>query len=167
MRRILFFLVLLFPCLAWADALEEEAMKGNAEAQVELGSRHAEGRTPNLELAAQWYGKAAEQGNADGQVLLAILYESGQGVAKNLEKAIFWYGKAAEQGHGEAQYYLGMMSAYGSGMAKDFVQACKWLELAAAKEDERAVRARDALVKLMTPQQIIEARKLAREFKPR
>jgi hypothetical protein len=58
-------------------------------------------------------------------------------------------------------------------VSQDFVQAHKWLNLAAARlgtgEKEKldaALRERDALAAKMTPAQIEEAQKLAREWKP-
>lgn len=48
--------------------------------------------------AAEWYRKSANQGNAEAQVLLGVLYENGFGVPKDLSLAAFWYKKAADQG---------------------------------------------------------------------
>ena len=48
--------------------------------------------------AAQWYRKAAEQGNAPAQSNLGIMYENGRGVEKDPAQAVEWYRKAAEQG---------------------------------------------------------------------
>jgi hypothetical protein len=42
-----------------------------------------------------------------------------------------------------------------------------WLDLAAAQEVEKARKLCDNLAKLMTPAQIAEAQKLAREWKPK
>jgi hypothetical protein len=42
-----------------------------------------------------------------------------------------------------------------------------WYNLAAAQGDQDAARHRDELAKLMTPAQIAEAQKLAREWRPR
>ena len=40
----------------------------------------------------------AEQGNADAQSLLGIMYEFGQGVPENIKTALKWYRLAADQG---------------------------------------------------------------------
>jgi uncharacterized protein len=62
----------------------------------------------------------------------------------------------------------------GRGVPQDYVQAHKWYNLAAsrfptsAKEfRDRAVGNRDAIAAKMTPAQIAEAQKLAREWKPK
>jgi len=54
--------------------------------------------------AAQLFGKAAEQGNADAQYNLGELYNKGRGVKRNKKTAQKWYEAAAEQGHVKAKY---------------------------------------------------------------
>ena len=44
----------------------------------------------------------AEQGYAEAQFRLGLLYEFGKGVPENDAEAVKWYRKAAEQGHGNA-----------------------------------------------------------------
>ena len=46
-------------------------------------------------LAAMWYRKAAEQGDAYSQNNLGALYDSGQGVPQDYAEAYFWYSLAA------------------------------------------------------------------------
>lgn len=48
-------------------------------------------------LAAIWYRKAAEQGDANAQNSLGILYDNGQGVPQDYAEAYFWYGLASAQ----------------------------------------------------------------------
>ena len=52
--------------------------------------------------ALDWYRKAAEQGNSDGQFNLASLLEHGQGTAVDVTQAVSWYRRAAEQGNSAA-----------------------------------------------------------------
>ena len=98
---------------------------------------------------------------------LGTLYDRGQGVAQNYAEAIKWYRLAAEQGHDVAQYNLGTMYAVGHGVPLDYVSAYKWLNLSAAQGYDLAVENRDFVAKYMTPVQIAEAQKLAREWKPK
>ncbi len=60
----------------------------------------------------------------------------------------------------------------GEGVPQDYVQAHMWLNLAASRfpfgvKRDRAVKKRDIVAKKMTPAQISEAQKLAREWKPK
>ncbi|MCH8040064.1 MAG: hypothetical protein IH977_06935 [Nitrospinae bacterium] len=50
-------------------------------------------------------------------------------------------------------------------MPKDYVLAHMWLNLAAAKGGKDAVKLRDLLEERMTPSQLAEAQRLAREWK--
>jgi uncharacterized protein len=70
----------------------------------------------------------------------------------------------------QAQFYLAAMYFKGQGVPQDYVQAYKWLNLAASNyaagsKHDKAAKARDTLATQMTPAQIAEAQKLAREWK--
>jgi uncharacterized protein len=74
------------------------ALVGEPNAQMHLGVMFAEGiggRTPDYEAAAAWYRAAAEQGNADAQVLLAFAYSIGEGVPEDYVAAHMWVNLAA------------------------------------------------------------------------
>ncbi len=78
----------------------------------------------------------------------------------------------AEQGDTEAQYNLGIMYGSGQGVPQDYVQAHMLYNLAASRfppgEDrDAAVENRDITAERMTPAQISEAKKLAREWTPK
>jgi TPR repeat protein len=83
-------------------------------------------------------------------------------------EAVKWLRKAAEQGHVFSQTTLGTINAEGvqGVVEKDYSQALMWFIFAAAKGDMEALEFRDSLANRMTPAQIAEAQKLAREFKP-
>ena len=70
--------------------------------------------------------------------------------------------------YANAQFNLGVV--YDE--ALDYVQAHMWFNLAASRftekaDRDKAVSARDRLAEIMTPEQITEAQKLAREWKPK
>ena len=67
--------------------------------------------------------KSAEQGNADAQYNLGVMYYHGQGVKQDEKKAFYLWTKSAEQGHADAQYNLGIMYENGDGVKKDLKQA--------------------------------------------
>ena len=95
------------------------------------------------------------------------MYDNGRGVPRDYAAAMSWYRKAAEQGHASAQNNLGLMYGKGQGVTQDYVQAHMWWNLAAAKGDTDAVKNRDLIAAKLTPAQIAEAQKLAREWKPK
>ena len=76
-----------------------------------------------------------------------------------------------EQGNASAQYNLGVMYALGQGVPRDNVQAYMWFDLSAryleGVERDRMVQIRDVIASKMTPAQIAEAERLARDWKPK
>jgi TPR repeat protein len=73
----------------------------------------------------------AEEGNADAQTMLGIIYEEGHGVTQDFAAAVTWYRRAADQGHPDAQFYLACMHDFGKGVPLDSIAAAKWLTKAA------------------------------------
>ena len=53
--------------------------------------------------AVQSFRKAAEDGNADAQFNLGVMYSKGRGVEQDYARAAHWYRKAAEQDDVPAQ----------------------------------------------------------------
>ncbi len=153
--------------------LIKAAEQGDAKSQYELGMMydHGMGVTQDYAEAVKWYRKAAEQGLADAQFNLGVMHEDGEGVTQDYAEAMKWYRKAADQGHAPAQINLGGMYYKGKGVTQDYVQAHMWLNLSAAapkgQMQELAAQFRDEIAKKMTPDQIAEAQRLAREWKPK
>ena len=73
----------------------------------------------------------------------------------------------AEQGNAQAQHQLGYMYLRGRGVARDDIQAHMWWSLAASQGYKASTIARTLVAGRMTPEQIAEAEKLAREWKPK
>jgi hypothetical protein len=156
----------------YATALREWrplAEQGDALAQYNLGVLYRKGRgVPQDDVQArQWYAKAAAQGQAKAQFNLGTLYFNGEGVPKDYQQALRWFRLAADQGEAVAQTKIAIMYDEGQGVPQDIVQAYKWYSLAATNGDKPAAELRDASAKQMTPAQIAEAQKLAREWKPK
>jgi uncharacterized protein len=62
---------------------------------------------------------AAEQGNAEAQFRLGVIYGNGDGVALDHEQALSWFNQAARQGHENAVITLAWMYANGTGVQVD------------------------------------------------
>jgi len=142
------------------------AGQGNSAAQFNLGVMYANGQgVPQDDgEALRWYRLAAEQGKASAQNNLGVMYNFGQGVPQDDGEALRWYRLAAEQGKASAQNNLGVSYAKGQGVLQDYVQAHMWYNLAAAQNQESDATLRDGLADDMTPEQIAEAQRLAREW---
>ena len=144
------------------------AERGLAEAQVNLGFMYAQGRGVSRDYGAamEWYRRAARQGVAKARFNIAIMYRNGWGVAPDDARALTWTRKAAAQGYADAQVNLGFRYANGHGVRRDLVRAHMWSNLAAAQGVEMAMDNRAIVARRMTPAEIAEAQRLAREWKP-
>jgi len=145
------------------------ADQGMAAAQNNVGFMYYSGQgvSQDYDEAMKWYRLAAEQGNAAAQANLGFMYYNGHGVSQDYAEAAKWFSLAAEQGYALAQNNLGSLFIMGRGVPKDFVQAHMWLGLSATQGNQDATENLERVERNMTPAQIAEAQKLARNWKPR
>ena len=112
----------------------------------------------------------AELGYAPAQHQLGFFYRRGEGVPQDYAEALKWFRLAANQGYVFSQSNLGFMYRDGEGVPQDYVKAHMWFNLASAGATATSrfdfARYRDELSEKMTPAQITEAQKLARDWKP-
>jgi uncharacterized protein len=108
----------------------------------------------------------AEQGNMYLQHNLGVMYAYGNGVPRDDAAAVRWWRLAAEQGLLSSQYNLGNMYADGHGVPQNYVEAHRWTNIAASQGNEPARKIREAVADRMTREQIAEAQRLAREWRP-
>ncbi len=110
----------------------------------------------------------ANQGDANLQSTIAVLYHTGQGVKQSYKDAFYWYEKAAKQGISAAQANLGVMYAKGTGTKQDFVQSYAWYSLAAdtlsLDKVGSALWGIDYLASQMSAQQLDAGKKLFKEY---
>jgi TPR repeat protein len=78
------------------------------------------------ELRAQ-----AEQGAAEAQLALGLIYYSGEGVPQHLGEAVKWLRRAAEQGNAVAQASVGVLFLKGEGVPRNALEGYHWLSKAA------------------------------------
>jgi len=103
------------------------ADQGDLAAQTYVGLMYREGQgvARDDEEAIQWLKKAAEQGLAEAQTLLGIVYDDieGWGVTRDEKAALKWFKTAAEQGYAPAQFILGEMYLSGRIAVQDKEEA--------------------------------------------
>ena len=105
----------------------------------------------------------AAKGDAVAQFNLGLMYDNGEGVTQDYKEAVKWYLLAAEQGSASAQYNLGVMYDNGEGVTQDYVRAHMWFNLVTSKGSKKGRENREKVAKKMTPAQISEAQKMARD----
>ena len=146
----------------------DAASRNDSRAQLRIGVLYEGGWgvVPDYAEAARWYRLAAIGGNAFAQYKLALMNDMGKGVVQDYAEAMRWYRLAAAQDMTDAKFMLGSSYLNRQNVAQDNVKAHMWLNLAAIA-DSHAAQTRNLLELRMTPQQIAEAQKLARECQAR
>ncbi len=100
-----------------------------ARADFEAGKRAYE--QGDYATAVKELRPLAEQGNAEAQTFLGLMYFRGRGGPQDIGQGLKWFKAAAERGNAEGQFYLGSMYLMGIGTARDTAQGLKWLHLSA------------------------------------
>lgn len=113
--------------------LLKAAGQGKPEAEHRLGLLAASETPPDWTEAVERFRKAAEQGYADSQYNLGVLYAEGKGVEQNKIKAGEWFAKAAIKGHPDAALDYGIMVFRGDGVKKDEKVGAEWLLVSAKR----------------------------------
>ena len=142
------------------------------EAQYECGQRSLRGAgvKPSSVRALSWFRKAADLEYPPAEYEVGRAYFEGSGVAKDVEEGLRWVRIAADHGFPTAQNKLGLCYMKGEVVEKDLVQAYKWFNIAAGQGLEGVYDIRINLAKVetqMTKDQVAEAQRLSREFKPK
>ncbi|HCV95611.1 MAG TPA: hypothetical protein DGV23_02475, partial [Stenotrophomonas sp.] len=94
------------------------AARGDAEAQVDLGTLHEAGIgvVQDKAEALRWYARAGQQGNVYGQYFSGLaLGRGGDGLAKDVDAAAGWFAKAEAQG-----FYMAAESYWREAIAPPF-----------------------------------------------
>ena len=165
--------VLAFCGIAVAAATDEATCGLFGGKGLEIGQAEKRG---DYATAVRLLLQCAKAGDPTAQLDLGTMYALGHGVTQNDAEAVKWYRLAAAQRNAFAQFSLGSHYAVGHGVPQDYVQAHMWFNLASAQATEfptiypgiakGAADDRDRLAVFMTPAQIAEAQRLAREWKP-
>ncbi|MBQ1732766.1 MAG: caspase family protein [Bacteroidales bacterium] len=128
--------VCLLFCATIAQTREEvsvwtrQADIGDVSMQKFLGelllTGNEEGMPKDREKALYWYSRAADQGDADSQFILAMEYRDS-----DKEKALHYMIEYAGQGFANGQAVLGFWYMGNDGFVKNYQQAVYWLQKAA------------------------------------
>jgi uncharacterized protein len=145
---------------------------GTVETLIGDAYYYGHGVSRDYSEAVRMYKRAAGKGSAMAQSTLGDIYFYGRGAPQDFVEAVKWWTLAADADISTAQLNLSVMLANGDGTPQDYVRSHMYANLAASKlppgEDrETAVKNRDIVAKLMTRQQLEEAQRLAREWRPR
>jgi S1-C subfamily serine protease len=141
---------------------------------------NGQGVETNYTEAANWYRKAAEQGNSRAQSMLGYFYSQGIGVPRDYNQAVIFCQRAAKQGNAFGEALLGECYGEGTGVPINDIEAYKWISLSLAHElrtDISDSTLADSFRNIVTSwfntlqvrmsrEEIVEAQRLAAAFVP-
>jgi len=141
---------------------------GDAVSQYYIGLMYVLGQNvpKNFVKAKKWFKLAALQGHDDAQHSIGLIYYQGWDVPKDYAEALKWFKLAANQGNKSSQRFLGILYGSGHGVSTDFVEAHKWFSLAAKQGDRESSKAMGQIAKILTANQLKEAKRLADSWEP-
>ena len=111
-----FMLLLLFSTEAWSADFQKGLEAYNKK---------------DYKTALSEWEPIAEEGQAEAQFMLGMMYRNGRGVPQNSKTAAKWWILAAQQGHVKALYNLGQTYFLGISAPKNYKIALYWFTLAA------------------------------------
>ncbi|WP_118812903.1 tetratricopeptide repeat protein [Haemophilus haemolyticus] len=112
---------------AWADMPEQQFQQA-----VESYDKR------DYQTAFKLWLPLAEQGLAEAQSNLGLMYEFGQGIKQDNAEAVKWFRKAAEQGYSMAQFNLGVNYYKGEGVKRNPSKAKEWFRKACENGYQKA-----------------------------
>ncbi len=128
--RYLFLCLVILSSVVFQNVVAEDALPDS--------STEGAGTSSEFETALSWveqgefskaaevFKKLAQQGDAEAQHNLAMLYRNGTGVERDVEQSAVWFRRAAEQGVPDAQYMLGYSYDGGEGVPESTKWAFIW-----------------------------------------
>lgn len=156
---------------------QKAAAQSNSMAQTLLGQQYYFGRGVRKDNgeAMKWFTKAAEKEEPLALHWIGQMHLNGDGVPADYAQAFKWFSRAAGKGAVLSQFYLGLLLGAGRGVGQDFVEGYKWLNVALSRGQtdwpntnlfEQALKVRDALNLIMTPEQVAEGQRRASAIVP-
>ena len=82
----------------------------------------------DYQSAYEYWLPLAEEGEAEAQLFMGVLYRYGLGVNLDLKQSAYWYESAAENGDIAAQNEIGFFYELGLGVKQDIWVAESWYE---------------------------------------
>lgn len=128
--------ITIFAAAVLSVAIQSSCSGDNGEADLKAAQEAQQ--KGDFETALPLFKKAAKSGNAEAQLTLGLMYETGMGVKADEKEAFSWYEKSAKQGYDMGQLALGDCYRRGVGVEVNKDEAKKWLQKAADQGNEQA-----------------------------
>lgn len=114
--------------LAFAQLATSAGAEDSSALFREALRQDLKGGPTDARLAFDIYRRAAEAGLPEAQFNVAIMLDSGRGVAADVAQAATWYARAASHGIRRAAYDLGQLYEAGQGVPQNVDLARAWFK---------------------------------------
>ena len=145
-----------------AISLLESLGDSHPDAELMLARVHLQHAPDESHVAGalKLFRKLAENGRAEAQSALGMMYTTGTGLKQDAEEGRFWVNQAAFQNFSPAQRQMGDFYAAGLGVTRDLVESAAWYSLGALQGDQDATERTSVVMKALTgdEQHRVEAR---------
>ena len=116
------------------------------------------------------FQQLADRGDPGAEFMLGAMHFYGKGVPRDDAAAAIWFHKAALKGDPNAQLAFGSLHIRGLGVRQDLVKAYMWLTVSADHGvpglQQQAAALREEASRLMQPDEVERARRLAAGWRP-
>jgi uncharacterized protein len=145
------------------------AAQKDARGQSMLGVMYTNGLGVKIDydVAIKWFLKAAAQNSAHAKYNLGYMYSVGKGVTRDQAMSTEWFRQASELNDTGSQRILGRRYVTGQGVEKNVVLAYAWTAVAIKRGGLPAKKQLESIVAKMTPEQIAEAKQMAKTISAR
>jgi len=115
--------------------------------------------------AAQIWGRLAENGSANAQSGLGLLYYTGSGVPLDYARARKLFVAAAKRNVPQAQMFLSFMYRYGEGVRQSYILSYMWCDLAVSAGHPSAIYVCQNIAEYINGDEVLQAQRLASEWR--
>ena len=152
-----------------AIGLLESLGDSHPEAELMLARTHLQHAPDESHVASalKLFRKLAENGRAEAQSALGMMYITGTGLKQDAEEGRFWLNQAAFQNFGPAQRQMGDVYSAGLGVTRDLIESAAWYSLGALHGDQDAAKRTEVVMKALTADEQHQVEKRVRALKAR
>jgi TPR repeat protein len=143
-------------------AVTRPAQAGHSQAQAELASMYlmGQGMPADIDAAITWYEKSAKQGNLQAMSTLGGIYANAQFGRQDLDKSYSWLQACALRLRATCTTNFAAIHLAEGTKFYSPPTAAAWFEIGVDRKAPGAVENRDALVAQLSPEELVEAKRL-------
>jgi len=144
--------------------LEILASNGDVDRAIFLGTNYQygyNGVAKEINTAIKWYKIAKDNGSAEAEYRLGLIYVGGDGVPSNYSQGFKFLIASAKKGYNHAQGEVSSLYLSGKGVRQNLILAHVWSNIGTANKDEFSSIIRRRVEEKLSPAEINQAQEIA------